>query len=86
MWLKYLALLSVARFNNLPMERIRACPACGSVDLQWVSGGAFAALDAMGGTGLGLVTCAECGQRVMPIEFESVKALGRFRAQKRKKR
>ena len=69
----------------MPMVRIRACPACGSVDLQWVSGGAFAALDAVGGTGLGLLSCAECDRRVMPIEFENVRALERFRKAKAQK-
>ena len=67
------------------MDRIRACPFCASIDLQWVSGGAFAVLDVMGGTGLGLVTCRECGRRVLPIEFESVKALEKYRALKQKK-
>ncbi len=67
------------------MVRIRSCPFCASIDLQWVSGGAFAVLDVLGGTGLGLVTCRECGRRVLPIEFESIKALEKFRKAKRKR-
>lgn len=45
---------------------VRACPQCGSADLESTYGSADPIL---AGTNLGLLTCSQCGRSVVPITF-----------------
>ncbi len=45
---------------------VRACPQCGSADLESAYGPADPIL---AGTNLGLLTCSQCGRSVVPITF-----------------
>jgi len=51
---------------------VLACPVCGSIRLSWVGGGENAVFDGLGATSIsGVVTCSNCLQTVLPIEFSS---------------
>lgn len=53
-------------------RKFSACPYCGSLEFEWVGGGARAVFDFTGASALsGLMHCKKCGKDVFPIEFES---------------
>jgi len=58
---------------------VKACPNCGSAELEWIGGGANAVFDFTGASGLsGLLHCANCGRDVLPLEFPSEEARKKF--------
>ncbi len=61
--------------------RVRACPNCGSTDLDSSYGPAD---PVMAGTNLGMLTCSQCGHAVVPITFSNENQRQRF-AQARSK-
>jgi len=60
------------------MEKITACPNCGSIHLEMITGAENAILDRMGASSISVFRCADCGRNVLPIEFRSEKEHQRF--------